>query len=60
MYHAHGRLGNQRLGHFHHNYISALRCFLLGLQVSNTTTYYSGNNIKNEMREFYTGFGGET
>ena len=40
MSHALGRLGNQRLGLFHHPHISALRCILLGLQVSKLTKYY--------------------
>jgi len=37
MSHAHGRLGNQRLGRFHHHHISTLRYIFLGLQVSNFT-----------------------
>ena len=61
MSNAHGRLGNQRLGRFHHHHISALRCILLGLQVSNFTKYYLGDKIKkNEIGEVHTGFGGET
>ena len=57
MSHAHGRLGNQGLGHFHHHHVSALRSILLGLQVSNLTKYYSGDKIdKNEMGVVQTGF----